>query len=201
VNRKGPNTDASLVRLFVHWLYMQDISEDYIPGHWLAILEREDGFDLEDAILILLIKAYVFADRFLAISFREEVSRALSVHIREYPIERTTRSLVVKYAFDHVPLERPILQCLVDDYCFFWFEDGYGLEDIQAQQEMPRSFYMRVTRRLSEIYRNSGVKVKNKRCYVDHALVQEKESCKLAHMIYDETRDFGRFPDLEDDED
>jgi hypothetical protein len=187
--------DKSPVRLFVHWLYTQQVPATFRADHWPAILELEDKFYSADAIFVVLIKAYVFADRFLAIHFRQEVSEAFHVHITDHAFNGTTQLLVVKHAFAHVPPERPILQLMVDDHCHCWHEDWDSPDDIQAQQKMPRSFSMRVTRRLSELYQSSSLEVKKERCYVDHALAQEKESCKLAHMVYDKIRDFGRFLD------
>ena len=197
--RQSLGTSADIVppvNLFVHWLYTQEIPNDYFSTeemeHVLAqSIPDEDQF-CNDMFLILL-KAYVFGDRFLSPAFRRATSNRLSDYLRNHVLAGSTCWDVMRYAFTNIPSDRPILQHLVDDFCKMHDEcHDEEDEDIAAQNELPRDFLMRVLRAFPDIRNHPPAKIVN-RCYYEHTSEEEKNRCKKVHMKFNKAKECGYF--------
>jgi hypothetical protein len=96
-------------------------------------------------------------------------------------------------AYANIPLDRPILQLLVDFHCDTWTQCWENGPD--TVNEHPHAFVGRAMRRLHEqlLRKTRGHPEKLPRCYYEHASDEEKKTCPSAHMDYDEEKDFGFF--------
>jgi hypothetical protein len=193
----GTSADLHKVKLFVHWLYVQQFpTKPSLHGlDWDDILNNGCETEWIEGLTIK-INAYCFGDRILAPRFRRAMSKAIAddlVHSELY-IDQT-RDLI-DCAFDSVPADRPILQLIVDTFCATWEEKG---SDADTLSSFPKKFMMRVMRRYSELCVSWPDDEENEkkvvRCYYEHASVEEKEekACPHQHMVYNKEKDFGYF--------
>jgi hypothetical protein len=80
----------------------------------------------------------------------------------------------------------------VDEYCVVW-EDGNHFT-LEAQDELPRAFLRRVTKRFQELSVMSDKEKRDeRRCYLEHASEVEIAECMKQHMRYDEEFDLAYF--------
>jgi len=182
----------------LQWLYTNKIpAYEADDKEWDIYLEGEDCNDtsLGEKLFMILLKAYVFADRFLAHGFRCAVSKRLSDHVRFIDLEEPLCWKVFSYAFSNIPLERPILQHLVDDFCYEYIDfPGEEGHDMTAEVNQPREFLMRVMRALPST-RVNELEILSGRCYYEHASEKEEEACRKKYMVFDEVKDGGYFND------
>jgi hypothetical protein len=113
------------VEIFMEWLYtttLPDASEKWFEKIDLAISNKPTVEERAKLSMILL-KGYVFGDRFMVPAFRSAMLENL---VEEFlpPNQRTGSSLafvhLVKYAYDNVPAGSAVLQYLVDEFCRSW---------------------------------------------------------------------------------
>lgn len=191
------------VRLFVHWLYKGTIPKNGSDKEWSPILDRVINCTIKKRhlnlhtreLFPLLIKAYIFGDRFLAIGFRRDISERISDNLSRIRLWGTTFQQVIQHAFTHIPFDRPILQHLADICCKDWYEDEDEEADIFAQKDLPQAFIMRVLRRFGEVREMKQMNIQSHvRCYYEHASEEDEKRCGKAHMVYNEKRDYGYFP-------
>ncbi|KAF2833615.1 hypothetical protein CC86DRAFT_278529, partial [Ophiobolus disseminans] len=192
-----------IVNIFVHWLYIQKVPESRDFEIWDRIMETEEEInediktksskDTIQHLYMLGLKVYVLADRFLALQLREKVSRFLTTVANFPTLDEPRGSEISRYAFNNIPSDRPILQHLVDHFCRKDFENrGEGKDAIDAQNQLPREFLMRVTRSFAKLRDLTAAKM-SKRCYLEHASEEEKDQCTKDHMRFDAARDCGYF--------
>lgn len=149
--------------------------------------------------MIVRLKAYALADRFLDFNFGKATAQSIvdqTNHYLWYPREIVE---FVTWAFENVPFRSPILQLKVNEFCHFWDEyclDGY---DVRALHEMPLSFTFRVVLRLRERLHWPDGMEHEEACYLEHISEDETEACsKLHHVKYDESTDYGNLREVHD---
>jgi hypothetical protein len=135
---------------------------------------------------------YVLGDRLLASTFSRATNNEFQTEFgRNYFADHSGR-LAVSFAFATLRPGCVLLQRLVDEYCVVW-EDGNHFT-LEAQDELPRAFLRRVTKRFQELSVMSDKEKKDEsRCYLEHASEGEKAECKKQHMRYDEAFDLAYF--------
>jgi hypothetical protein len=131
---------------------------------------------------------YALGDRLLAPTFSRATNNEFQTEFgRMYFADHSGR-LAVSFAFAILRPGCVLLQRLVDEYCAAW-EDGIHFT-LEAQDELPRAFLRRVTKRFQELsVMSDGVKEDESLCYLEHASEGEKAKCEKEHMRYDE--EFG----------
>jgi hypothetical protein len=99
------------------------------------------------------------------------------------------------YVFNNIPLDRPILQLLVDEHCQVWDSDEDNEDlDIKALNELHPKFLLRAMRRLREMKEKSWDNLPMSTwCYFEHESYEQKTACTKHHTKYDERLDFGTF--------
>ena len=176
------------VNIFLHWLYTGSLPDPKDYDAWRRFI-GEDVDDVESRI-----KAYVFADRFLAPEFRRTINNNVVVDIEFCSIfpEVSEILAMARIAFSSIPSNRPLLQLLVDQHCTFWKN---CCEEPSRLTDFPPAFLARVTRRLCELLEDQCCRQSSsgERCYFEHADEAEIAACGKLHMQYDEEKDMGSF--------
>jgi len=188
-----------VVRLFVHWLYTKTIPATSWYVVWSPIIDRSLKPGMYDAwvqeVFIVLIKAYVFGDKFLATGFRQDVHRKFSNLLSGYCLTLPGGCQVIEYAFNNVPSDRVMLQHLVDDYCSQWDETQLDHVSVRIPKWLPRAFPVRVERRFAELRSMINNVGNRSRCYYEHTSAEERKKCRYLHMFYHEVEEYGYFYD------
>jgi hypothetical protein len=90
---------------------------------------------------------------------------------------------------------------MVDEHCLQWAQDdgdeadegAYDKASLQALNELPKSFMLRVMRRLGEFKRDID-EARGIRCYYEHESEEERKDCTVGlHMKYNAVLDYGAF--------
>ncbi|KAH7094591.1 hypothetical protein FB567DRAFT_574567 [Paraphoma chrysanthemicola] len=185
--------EPATFKLFIHWLYTQEIPEIIARTKWTSILGHDTFVEsgARQELFLVLVKAYVFADRFLAAQFRSDINDAFEECLEEFALCGTVRCQVIKYAFTNIPPGRHILQQIIDDHCTSWDPFYETEEDVAAQDYLPHTFMLRAMRRQAEL--QHGGPNGDLRCYREHNSDEDKNDCDLLHMTYDEKRHQARF--------
>ncbi|KAH4037024.1 hypothetical protein HBI25_055030 [Parastagonospora nodorum] len=140
------------------------------------------------------IKAYAFADRFLAPEFRRTVNNNVMEQMRldHNFLEVSDILAMARIAFSSIPSDRPLLQLIVDEHCTFWKN---CCEEPSRLTDFPPAFLARVTRRLCELLEDQIClqSSSGEWCYFEHADEAEMVACGKLHMQYDEEKDMGFF--------
>lgn len=98
-----------------------------------------------------IVKAYAFGDRFQMEAFRRQVNNAFVDAISKSYFPPFIRYESSSYAFNNIPLDRPILQLLVDKHCQVWHSKEGGDSNLKAINELHPKFLLRAMRRLCQI--------------------------------------------------
>jgi hypothetical protein len=176
----------------VDWLYNTRLPIEV--QDWQRVLEHglEGSFDQHR--FATLVKAYVFGHRFQIEPFRRQVNKAFVDAIPEryfWPFMRYESS---SYAFNNIPLDRPILQLLVDEHCQVWDSTEEGDLNIKAINELHPKFLLRAMRRLRQMKEKSwNTLPMDTWCYYEHESDEQRTACTKQHMKYDERLDLGTF--------
>ncbi|KAF2035578.1 hypothetical protein EK21DRAFT_107099 [Setomelanomma holmii] len=159
-------------KLFVHWLYTQEMPELHDEEGWRPVVGM-NVWDMDQGwakMLLLLVKAYMFGDRFLASRFRREANSAFCTSLTCGSLDGPIRWQTVEYTFANIPPERPILQRIVDEHCQYWEQQDEEDEDLADQQDLPYDFLVRVMKRHSEL---RGTDISCVKCYLEHVNDEE----------------------------
>ncbi|KAH6239876.1 hypothetical protein HBI15_034300 [Parastagonospora nodorum] len=185
---KLEDVESSTFRIFVHWIYTQELPRDQDGWADLSVVPPSNDYWM-DYLMSELVKAYVFGDRFLAPEFCRAVNNA---SVKHTPLGSSffdeDGCFSIDYAFKNIRPSSVLLQHLVDMYCTVWREDA-DVFDESAFDKLPNSFIRRVIQRL----KNDDHRPKKKCCYLEHASEQEKENCLALHINYDKNVDIAYF--------
>ncbi|KAJ4378281.1 hypothetical protein N0V86_005981 [Didymella sp. IMI 355093] len=170
------NTDISLVNLFVHWLYTQQIPTGYLALR--SVVHHPDSPKAPINKALVLVKAYALGDRILALTFRREANNTLIIFgsCMGFP---STLLPTATYAFANIPSDRSILQFLVNQFCKCWDPEYIINTEEDALSELPPAFTVRAMKRLAHL--RCG---KLEGCYIEHSTNEEKKSCREPHMEF-----------------
>ncbi|KAH4037322.1 hypothetical protein HBI24_153670 [Parastagonospora nodorum] len=170
--------EAEVFNLFVHWIYTTGLPGTAKDLVQIAIVKRDESskngaLDQERELDIILLKASIFGDRFLATGFRKDVHNLfvnLAVHGRVH-------YECIKYAFDNLGEDVLLLECIVDLQCNFWAPEDDEPEELEARELVPSKFFIRVMTRNYEY--NGGLADKGMMTcdYHRHDSDQEREAC------------------------
>ena len=139
-------------------------------------------------------KVYSFGDRFIAPAFRRAMNEVAVDYVRSLMLSPSNILELTRWAFEHIPSNRPLLQLLVNQLCQDWYDDEPDMKgSIKALRELPATFVGRVIQRYCHLRNNSRTSEGTVYCYSEHATDEEKVACGGAHMRYDEDEEFGYF--------
>ncbi|KAH7084927.1 hypothetical protein BKA63DRAFT_484941 [Paraphoma chrysanthemicola] len=184
------DVDHRVMNLFVEWHYTSNLPTE--EADWCGVLQVDINSYWNHLRFTVLLKAYVFGDRFLVKSFRRQVNNTFVHHIGLGWFSLPTRYEGFSYAFANIPSDRPILQLLVDEHCGEW-DKGDENDDtkLSAFNNLPPKFLIRAFRRIHEMTEKELDR--ENWCYCEHESDKDKTDCETQHMRYDERLDFGTF--------
>jgi len=123
---------AHTVTLFVHWLYTQELPQDRDEWEQMDLVKKAI-FPCENECMHVLIKAYALGDRLLAPAFFRAVNNLFAITSEGsfYYGQDDRRSIT--YAFENIPLDRVIIERLVEQWArrIAPTFSGYRLADMQ----------------------------------------------------------------------
>ncbi|KAH4616360.1 hypothetical protein HBH55_208580 [Parastagonospora nodorum] len=174
------DVQPAAVNIFMHWLYIQDLPREHDFRAWEDILARERQTNFE----IAMIRAYAFADRFLIPTFRRAINKTIVEYFKcgDPALVCNIPDLATE-AFSKIPADRPILQFLVDEYCYWWTVGCETSDPPINLKEAPPAFLARSVRSYRTLleYSRAGNGV-NQCCYYEHTDEQEASACGKLHM-------------------
>lgn len=152
------------------------------------------GDEREHASGLALVKAYALGDRLLAFGFRRAINNHVVGPYGGIAIAPRAYVPAVRWAFENIPCERPLLQFLVNDFCANWYAKHDNKDDVEALRQFPMTSIMRAMRRYSLAREDEG-----DGCFLEHATVAERRSCKHTHPEYTTGHDgYGYVGELDD---
>ncbi|KAF2833633.1 hypothetical protein CC86DRAFT_12548 [Ophiobolus disseminans] len=131
------DVEPCIVTLFVHWLYTQQLPLD--NNEWVRMEIVEEKQYWRDEWLHVCFKAYVFGDRFLVPKLSRVVNNLFAETLNSCYYSDKPGLLSACYAFDKIPSNCIILQCLVDLYCAYYSPSRLGY-DLTAMDVLPLTF-------------------------------------------------------------
>lgn len=137
------------------------------------------------------LRAYIFADRFLAPKFRHAVNALLNSMHDSNAFWKLCGPADICLAFREIPASQVNLQRLVVSYAINWDPCSRDCS-VQAREQLPVAFIRRVISTLSYKSRNKE-KSEKELCYVEHFSKERKQSCNALHWRYDEKLELGFF--------
>lgn len=142
------DVELGIVNVFVNWLYTQQLPQG---EQWLSVAEVKEEADVDEAVDLLIMKAIVFGDRFLAPAFKAQTSYQILVRLRD----RSPSFAIIIYAFGNLPATTKLLDWLVERHCRFWKPSPDDASAKKQEAQLPRDFLLRVMRKHGE--RNEDV--------------------------------------------
>jgi hypothetical protein len=175
----------------VHWLYTQQLPTHYDDWFQMGIV-KEAKETHGDERLYTCLKAYALGERFDIPAFSCAANNLFANNIPlYYPVHQSGLSLAC-YAFQNIRSDRVILQNLVDKYCVSYDFDGSGYS-LEGMGDLPIKFLRRTIHRFQELSEMSAREKRERRCYLEHDLDEEKKECGALHMWYVEEFDLAFF--------
>jgi hypothetical protein len=146
-----PDIEPQVFDIFVDWLYSQKVPEK--NTHWVAPTENMKDNSTEHVQMaeILVIKTYVFADRFLVPTFRCAIYNHFAASLIKDCIPPYYE--VIIFAFENLTEKSAMLDLLVGIHCAFWDEscDTESNGELELRKDLPTDFLLRVMIRSSKM--------------------------------------------------
>ncbi|KAI0578340.1 hypothetical protein TUN199_05749 [Pyrenophora tritici-repentis] len=145
---------ATAVKVFVEWLYTGVLPDS--KKAWLEKLDlvqgEEDCMQTYTALGLVLLKAYVLGDRFVAPTFRSAIMDSIISHVlmSDKNDELPGASIeLVNYSYINVVSKSAVVQLLVDGFCKHWpFANG-SIKTVH--KELPSAFLHRTLARFGGV--------------------------------------------------
>lgn len=139
-----PDIEPQVFDIFVDWLYTQKVPEK--NRFWVAPTETLKANSTEHVQLaeILVMKTYVFADRFLVPKLRCAIYNYFAASLTKDSIPPYYEAII--YAFNNLTEKSAMLDLLVGLHCAFWDEscDTESNGEVDMRKDLPIDFLLRV---------------------------------------------------------
>ncbi|KAF1973206.1 hypothetical protein BU23DRAFT_640994 [Bimuria novae-zelandiae CBS 107.79] len=146
------------------------------------------------AKLIPMLKTYAFADEYLITDFRRAINHEIVKAIGRGYYSFDGRCKAADWTFRNIPLERPLPQCLADEYCVRWGSSPKPDSQVlhEAMMETDPGFLLRVMRALKETGGAEGIQEFHERRYEEHDRPSQN-ACGKKHMVWYMESETGQF--------
>jgi hypothetical protein len=138
-----PDIDPQVFDIFVDWLYTQKVPEK--NRHWIKPTDDMKSNSTRHVQLVenLIVRTYVFADRFLAPKFRCAIYNHFAASLVKDAIPPYYE--VIIFAFENLSEKSAMLDLLVRVHCAFWDEscDTETNGELELRKELPVDFFLR----------------------------------------------------------
>ncbi|CAN9287935.1 hypothetical protein AA0119_g8053 [Alternaria tenuissima] len=149
------DVEIEVFNLFVHWLYTQELPKNMsflLPATGIdAQLASDDSDNSHRGILLL--KSWIFGDRFLAPDFHR-LSHSVFVkwHLpgKGEPAFSAAYKTII-WSYSNLPAGNPILSMMVDLQCLAWNPEDDNEEEKQLLPQLPQEFLVACMLRQSEL--------------------------------------------------
>lgn len=139
-----PDIEPRVFDIFIDWLYSQKLPKK--TRDWLTPTpELEAGSHGHGQLAErLMMKSYVFADRFLVPQFRVALYRYYANFCNSGGNPPYYDAII--YAFDNLPPTSAMLTLLVRTHCAYWNEgsDTADNGELELRQDLPQDFFFRI---------------------------------------------------------
>jgi hypothetical protein len=143
------DVEVEVFNVFVHWLYTQQLPEDK-DFRDIANINNKGQIDNEDHECdTVLLKAFVFGNRFLVADFERITHNHLADWLTDY-IFGVPYELVI-LAYEVLPSDSRILGAMAEMQCLNWSPREDGNEKKQIRVNLPKDFLIQVMIRQSEL--------------------------------------------------
>lgn len=132
------DVEVEVFSIFVHWLYTQQMSTYEDEGKYIGA--EKFGF--------MLLKACIFANRFLIADFERIVHNLLIDHMVDFGCSTYEHFI---FAYENLPEDSLVLKLMVEMQCLRWELDFDGDEEKQRRLDLPKEFLVQVMVRLVEL--------------------------------------------------
>ncbi|CAN9298872.1 unnamed protein product [Alternaria alternata] len=132
------DVEVEVFSIFVHWLYTQQ----------MPTYEDNRKYDISEDFGFMLLKAYVFANRFLIADFERIVHNLLIDHMVDFGCSMYEHII---FAYENLPEDSLVLKLMVEMQCLRWELDFDGDEEKQRRLDLPKAFLVQVMVRLVEL--------------------------------------------------
>lgn len=170
------DVDPEIFSIFLHWLYAQclPIFHDEIIRFARGTPAAKGDREVCKWSHLLVLKAYVFGDRFMAQKFKDH-ARNLCVNLVG---EASPFYELVIYAFPNLCADDPLLDFLVDMPCLLWDPTCDRGEQPALRDKLPNHFLVRVMLRNFELKKQPiAIEDINLCSYHVHDSKEEREDC------------------------
>jgi hypothetical protein len=173
----GSDVKPCIFNLFIEWLYTQKLPAS--SPDWRRIADLVHPYSVSTKLLRL--KLYVFADRFVVPSLREQLNRAI-VNDYDSDCPALEEYETINYAFHNLPLTDPLLDLFVDRYFMVWRLDLDEGEDEEVYETLPHEFLLRFYKRVGK-WRKEDLQNRHQLfnmdfcSYHEHKAEQDKLEC------------------------
>lgn len=175
------HTDVPTVNLYVHWLYNQELPPTNEWDKWDEVMETPPSSDQED--MIVKLKIYALADRFLDSEFRKATTQSIIEQTDNHRWYSSYVNEFVTWAFENFRFNSPLLPLMVNEFCTYWQEPYVDEDDAMTLRGMPSGFTYRVALRLHEVLLSPRATPHEEACYLEHVSDNELRACsKLLHV-------------------
>jgi hypothetical protein len=161
--------------VFVNWLYTGKIPSTYEA--WAAQEAKEEAGSYIRRVDVLILQAYVVADRLVA----TKLLNAISNFFVDANVDSTPYYEIVIYAFKNIPAGRRVLALLIDTHCRYSEEsDDVQLNsDLSVESQLPHDFLLRVMKRYRQTCKDRDWDRDIIACdYHEHTSEDKKAECK-----------------------
>lgn len=134
------DVEPEVFGIFVHWLYLQRMPKNDRSFFHLT------GSDIPKHNRLLLLKACVFGDRFMAFSFKKA---AHNQYIDSSNFVLWYEHVI--YAFGNLAGDDLLLKAMVGLHCYQWSPDQDEEDELALRAELPHSFLVSVMIRQQEL--------------------------------------------------
>lgn len=172
------NADLLVVEVFVHWLYTQKLPNNF--SAWTRNFTPQPRMEYK-ALQTAMLRARVFADRFIVPSFGEIVECAILAYFVNVSCAYYE---VVIYAYKHLPADNLILKAMIDSHCFYFDADDEAEDqtngEIDTRAILPNSFLVGVMSRYMKIVKEGVINKLYLRDYHDYNSEEDTKACEAA---------------------
>ena len=121
------DVEVEVFSIFVHWLYTQQ----------MPTYEDNRKYDISEDFGFMLLKAYVFANRFLIADYERIVHNLFIDHI--FDCECAMYKQII-FAYENLPKDSLILELMVETQCVYWSTTLDNEVETQSRLDLPKEF-------------------------------------------------------------
>ncbi|PSN63929.1 hypothetical protein BS50DRAFT_647822 [Corynespora cassiicola Philippines] len=169
------NLELGVANVFVDWLYTQRL-----PNTEKLCMDIQGFKPLSDdtiSVTMVILKVYVFADRFLIPSLKSAALRLFQDYHSINPTKQSPHLGVIIWAYENLPQEDIMLKFLINAQCRRTLKYDGGENTLQLCFDLPHEFLARVIIEIPYYEDWERKRRYSDYFYHDHSSISEKNNC------------------------